>query len=93
MIDRQYSYKSVADKGTLCQLKELVNRTSFGKDSKHNMKASEDFLEVVVYGHVVAAAKVFTSTASEESTVHDISKILLIFQICEGKLLYVMMTH
>ena len=58
-------------------MKELVNRTSFGKDTKHNMKASEDFLEVVVYGHVIAAAKELTSTTSEESTVHDISEKII----------------
>ena len=72
MIDRQYSSRSVADKGTLFQLKQLVNRTSFVKDSKHNMKACEDFLEVVLYGHTIAAAKEVTLT-SEECMVNDIA--------------------
>jgi len=38
------------DKGTLFQLKQVINRTSFGKIPKHNMKAAEDFLHVVA-GH------------------------------------------
>ena len=56
-MDRQYSAKSVSDKGTLYQLKQVVNRTSFGKEPKHNMKATEDFIEVVLYSHILAAAK------------------------------------
>ena len=56
MVDRQYSTKSACDKGTLYQLKQVVNRTSFGKEPKHNIKATEDFMEVVLYSHILAAA-------------------------------------
>jgi len=45
------------DKGTLFQLKEVINRTSFGKQVKHNMKAAEDFLDVVLCAHVLTAAE------------------------------------
>ena len=56
LVKRLYSFKSAGDKGTLFQLKELVHRTSFGKDPKHNLKATEDFLETVVFAHITAAA-------------------------------------
>ena len=57
LVNRLYSFKSAGDKGTLYQLKELINRTSFGKDPKHNMKATEDFLETVLFAHITAAAE------------------------------------
>lgn len=56
MQNRFYSI-TPKDKGTLFQLKQVVNRTSFGKTPKHNMKAAEDFLEVVLFAHVIAAAE------------------------------------
>ena len=55
--NRFYSTTSPNDKGTLFHLKQVINRTSFGKLPKHNMKAAEDFLEVVLRPHVVSAAK------------------------------------
>jgi len=45
------------DKGTLNQIKHLIHRTAVGKNPKHNMKPTEDFLKVVLCAHVVAAAK------------------------------------
>jgi len=56
-MDRQYSTKSASDKGTLYQLKQVVNWTSFDKEPKNNMKATEDFLEVLLCSHILAAAK------------------------------------
>jgi len=38
-------------------LKQLVNQSSFGKQPKNNMKATEDFLEVVIFAHIIVAAK------------------------------------
>ena len=40
------------DRGTLPQLKVLLNRTSVPKKSDENMKGAEDFLEVVVKAHM-----------------------------------------
>ena len=70
MVDRLYSSKSSADKGTLFQLKELVNRTSFGKVPKNNMKASESVFEVVVFAHVIAASNEFKT---ETTDVHELA--------------------
>ena len=38
------------------QLKVLINRTSVPKKPGENMKAAEDFLDVVIEAHVIAAA-------------------------------------
>ena len=43
--------------GTLYQIKNLVNRSSVPTDPGDNMKAAEDFMQLVVRAHVVAAAK------------------------------------
>ena len=56
MWKRFFNPKSY-DKGTLNQIKHLIHRTAVGKDPKHNMKPTEDFLKVVLCAHVVAAAK------------------------------------
>ena len=56
MQNRFYSI-TPKDKDILFQLKQVVNRTSFGKTPKHNMKTAEDFLEVVLFAHVIAAAE------------------------------------
>ena len=52
-----YSGAALNGKGTLLQLKNLIHRTSYGKQPKHNMKASEDFLEAVLSVHIITAAK------------------------------------
>ena len=52
-----YSGGSPTDKGTLLQLKLLVNRSSYGKVPKYNMKNTEDFLETVLNAHILTAAK------------------------------------
>ena len=45
------------DKATLNQLKHTIHRTAVGPDPKNNMKATEDFLHVILCAYVVAAAK------------------------------------
>ena len=62
MHNRLYSGASPSDKGTLLQLKHLINRTSYGKEPKHNMKATEDFFETVLSGYIIAAAKEVMAT-------------------------------
>ena len=48
----------MSGKGTLCQLKHLIHRTSVKCDPEHQIKASEDFLHVVLHAYIVAAARV-----------------------------------
>ena len=53
--NRVYSGALSTDKGN--QLRNLINRTSYGGQPKHNMKASEDFLECVLSAHIITAGK------------------------------------
>ena len=48
----------MSDKGTLRQLKHLIHRRSVKCDPKHQTKASEDFLLVVLHAYIVAGARV-----------------------------------
>ena len=69
-MKRFFSSKSAVDKGTLFQLKNLLNRTAVPADPGDNMKASDDFLLVVLHGYVIAAAKTLLSgeTAKDVSS-------------------------
>ena len=51
-----FSKKSIADRGILFQLKQLLHRSSVPTDPGNNMKAAEDFLLVVLHSYIVAAA-------------------------------------
>ena len=42
--------------GTLLQLKNLLNRTHVPQQPHNNVNVSEDFVEVIFAGHVIAAA-------------------------------------
>lgn len=41
----------------MLQLKYLINQSSYGKNTKHNMKATEDFFETVFLAYIVTDAK------------------------------------
>ena len=53
--------RSVQEKCTLYQLRNLINRTSVPTDPKANMNAAEDFLLLLLHAHVTAAAKIILS--------------------------------
>ena len=57
MWQRLYSKKGARDRGTLYQLKNLLHRTAVKQDPSKAMKATEDFLTVVLFGYIIAAAK------------------------------------
>ena len=59
---RLYKSESSKEKGTLYQIRNLLNRTSVPNDPAQNMKATEDFLTVVLFSHIVAAAKSVVTT-------------------------------
>ena len=52
---RLYGHQSNRDGGTLLQLRNILNRFSVPTDPKRDVNASEDFLQVLLIGHVVAA--------------------------------------
>ncbi|XP_065908049.1 uncharacterized protein [Dysidea avara] len=56
MWKRLYSKKGSRDRGTLYQLKNLLNRTAVKQDPSKAMKATEDFL-TVLFAYVITAAK------------------------------------
>ena len=45
------------ESATLSQLRNLINRTSVTAHPEKNVKASEDFLSLIINAHVIAAAK------------------------------------
>ena len=55
------------DKGTLFQLRNLLNRTQVTKEVKANVSAAEDLLEIVTQGHVLAAAMTFKKVTQLEN--------------------------
>ena len=44
------------ERGTLYLLRNLINRRNVTTEVKSNVNANEDFLEVVVTGHVIVTA-------------------------------------
>ena len=68
MFNRLYNKDSIGDKGTLKQLQVLINRQNIPKKIKDDPNAVEDFIDVVVDAHVVAAALTFFGMESTEST-------------------------
>ena len=52
-----YSDKSSSDKGTLFQLKNVINRTAVPSDPKNIVQSTEDFLELVLVAHIMLAAE------------------------------------
>ena len=58
-------------------MKELVHRTSFGKEPKNNMKATEDFLDVVLTAHIIAAARELLSVSTAVPNCMDLAKQII----------------
>ena len=52
-----HSVKSAKEMGSLYQMHNLINRSSVPKDPGDNMKAAKDFMQLVLYAHIVAAAE------------------------------------
>ena len=63
-----FTKNSIGDKGTLKQLQILINRQNIPTKVKDNPNAVEDFIDVVVDAHIVAAALTFFGMESAEST-------------------------
>ena len=74
---RLFTKKSAAEKGTLYQLKNLLNRTAVPLDPSDNMKAAEDFLLVVLHSHIVAAAKAVLDESEAIDDVLSLSKTIV----------------
>ena len=71
--DRFYSSSSVRDVGSLFRLKHSINRTNVKSDFVHNVKATEDFLSVVLYAYVIAATKTCKGVDDNSASVLDVA--------------------
>ena len=69
-------HESSADKGTLWQLRNLLNRTAVPSIPKANVKAAEDFLTIVFEGYSIAAARAILSYHST-SDVKELAKLIV----------------
>lgn len=52
------------EKGTLYQIRNLLNRKNVRKSPKRDVNAAEDFLEVVITGHILAAVMTYLGMSS-----------------------------
>ena len=64
MWTRLYRKGTSTQKGTLLQLKQLINRTNVPREPQKDINATEDFIEVVFVAHTVAAALKYFGMAS-----------------------------
>ena len=62
--------------GTLYQMRNLINRSSVPKDPGDNMKAAEDFMQSVLYAHLVAAAETVEDLTGAD-TIADVAHIII----------------
>ena len=51
-----YNNSSARDHCALYQIKNLINQTNVSKTPKHRFNACDDFLEIVMTGHILSAA-------------------------------------
>ena len=56
MIDRLYASGSSLDRGTLMQLRNLINRQNVSKDVTGRFNATVDYMQSVIDCHIVTAA-------------------------------------
>ena len=73
---RLFSEESSIDKGTLFQLKNAINRSSIPNDPKNNLKATEDFFEMVLVGYIVTAAKQMLAS-NKDLTLSETSDMII----------------
>ena len=56
------------ERGTLYQLRNLINRRNVSTKPKADVNAAEDFLEIVVIGYVISAAMSYLNMSSLDDT-------------------------
>ena len=67
MFNQLYNKDSISEKCTLRQLQVLINRQNIPTKVKDNASAVEDFIDVVVDAHILAAAPTYFGMDSIES--------------------------
>ena len=56
------------DYGTICQLRNLLNRKNVPSKPKNDFNAYEDFMLVFGIGHIIAVARQLLQTESFDTT-------------------------
>ena len=77
---RLLSKNSTSEKGTMCQIRNLLHRSAVPIDPQTNMKAAEDFLLLLLHAHTVAAAKELLSyqlTEAEPPSLSFVAKSII----------------
>ena len=64
-----YCKGTSTEKGTLLQLKNLINRTSVPRDPKNDVNSSEEFFEIVFAAHAISAVMVHFDMDSVNDTI------------------------
>ena len=59
---------SAAEKGTLWQLRNFLERSAVMLDPSRNVKAAEDFLTLILHAHVITAAETLSEKKIQEDT-------------------------
>ncbi|XP_019862116.1 PREDICTED: uncharacterized protein LOC109590666, partial [Amphimedon queenslandica] len=59
-----YDTKSFMDKGSMAQLRNLIDRRNISADSESDYNACDDFFTVVVECHIIAAAMQYLKMAT-----------------------------
>ena len=65
-----------AEKGTLYQIQNILNRSGVPTDPGDNLKGAEDFLLVVLHSHIISAAKNILSNSDVQSVTTLVEKII-----------------
>ena len=61
----------------LYQLKNFLHWSAVPLDPGDNMKAAEDFLQVVLQGNIVSAAETICTASSRDLSLDDLSKTIV----------------
>lgn len=68
-----YDTKSFLDIGTLCHLRNVINRRNISANAADDFNACDDFFLTVVQCHIVAAAmQYFEMTKQDDMPTHDL---------------------
>ena len=68
-----YDTKSILDKGTLCHLRNMIDRRNISATATDDYNAREEFFIAVVEGHIVTAAMtVLKMNSNDDIPVHPL---------------------
>jgi len=78
---------SAGEHGTLYQLRNKLNHTNVVKDPKNDFNACDDFFDVVISDHIIAAFLVSlkmksTSDTPSDDVFPDVQNLWMSFQMC-----------